>query len=390
MKKGNFNRPTAQKERKFGTRYRLPTLFHRVEFAIGQQSKKHTYQFTGSQRECTFVLMGSHLSKFLVIKGFVFGAVLYHAPGGFNHVIPKVAVAGFVHGRIFRLELSGLVLFPDDAAVFGKCIIALKALDGAKLSKDAAGVDRANTGHGGQDLVLRGIKALYGPLDGAIDGLKLFFKGADAVEGTANRNGQWLVKALVQPVGVLCGLLEQISGLFRVGDPPTAFGADESYQIIHGRVHDVLRGKVVRQDCFCCGAIFVREGMLILVEHGKFAELKENVVQHVGLLPGDAFRDMEPVPGKPLEGKVLCAPPGFGMDAPDPCKISDDERINAVIFVKGVKGLLVLFNLIRVKAVDLSGKRSQLFGGGEVVGDMYAVKTSGFQTNDDGLEFMVL
>ena len=116
-----------------------------------------------------------------------------------------------------------------------------------------------------------------------------------------------------------------------------AFGADESYQILHGRVHDVLRGKVVRQDCFCCGAIFVREGMLVFIEHGKFAELKENVVQHVGLLPGDAFRDMEPVPGKPLEGKVLCAPPGFGMDAPDPCKISDDERINAVILIKGVK-----------------------------------------------------
>ena len=99
---------------------------------------------------------------------------------------------------------------------------------------------------------------------------------------------------------------------------------------------------------------------------------------------------MEPVPGKPLEGKVLCAPPGFGMDASDPCKISDDERINAVIFVKGVKGLLVLFNLIRVKAVDLSGKRSQLFGGGEVIGDMYAVKASRFQANDDSFEFMVL
>ena len=137
--------------------------------------------------------MGSYLSKFLVIKGFVFGAVLYHAPGGFDHVIPKVAVTGFVHGRIFRLELSGLVFFPDDAAVFGKCIIALKAPDGAKLSKDAAGVDRANTGHGGQYLVFRGIKPLYGPLDGIIDGLKFFFKGADAVEGTANRNGQWLV-----------------------------------------------------------------------------------------------------------------------------------------------------------------------------------------------------
>ena len=51
----------------FDIRYGLPTLFHRVEFAIGQQSKKHTYQFTGSQRECSFVLMGSHLSKFLLL-----------------------------------------------------------------------------------------------------------------------------------------------------------------------------------------------------------------------------------------------------------------------------------------------------------------------------------
>ena len=336
------------------------------------------------------MLMGSHLSKFLVIKGFVFGAVLYHAPGGFNHVIPKVAVAGFVHGRIFRLELSGLVLFPDDAAVFGKCIIALKALDGAKLSKDAAGVDRANTGHGGQDLVLRGIKALYGPLDGAIDGLKLFFKGADAVEGTANRNGQWLVKALVQPVGVLCGLLEQISGLFRVGDPPTAFGADKSNQLIYGCVHNVFCGEVVRQDCFGRGAILVRERMLVFIEHGKFAELKENVVQHVGLLPGDAFRDMEPVPGKPLEGKVLCAPPGFRMDAPYPCKISNDKGVNAVVLVKGVKGFLILLYLIGVEAVDLCRKRCQLFGGGQVVGDMYAVKTSGFQPDDDSPELMVL
>ncbi|WP_330566477.1 hypothetical protein [Roseburia sp. 1XD42-69] len=43
------------------------------------------------------------------------------------------------------------------------------------------------------------------------------------------------------------------------------------------------------------------------------------------------------MPGKPLECEVLYAPPGFGMDAPDPCKISDDERINAVILIKGVK-----------------------------------------------------
>ena len=63
-----------------------------------------------------------------------------------------------------------------------------------------------------QYLVFRGVEALYGSLDCGVYGLKFFFKGADAVEGTANRNSQWLVKALVQPVGVLCGLLQQISG----------------------------------------------------------------------------------------------------------------------------------------------------------------------------------
>ena len=37
------------------------------------------------------LVMGSHLSKFLVIKGFVLRAVLHHAPGSFDHVIPQVA-----------------------------------------------------------------------------------------------------------------------------------------------------------------------------------------------------------------------------------------------------------------------------------------------------------
>lgn len=99
---------------------------------------------------------------------------------------------------------------------------------------------------------------------------------------------------------------------------------------------------------------------------------------------------MEPVPGKPLEGKVLCAPPGFGMYASYPCKISDDEGINAIVLIKGVKGFFVLLDLVGVETVYLCGKRSQFFGGGQVIGDMDAVKASGFQTNDDGLELMML
>ncbi len=75
--------------------------------------------------------MGSHLSKFLVIKSLVFRAVADHAPGGFDHVIPQVAVPGLVHGRVFRLEFTGLVLPPDNAAVLGKGIMAFEAFDGA-------------------------------------------------------------------------------------------------------------------------------------------------------------------------------------------------------------------------------------------------------------------
>ena len=79
-------------------------------------------------------------------------------------------VAGLVHGRVFRLELAGLVLPPNDAAVFGKGIMAPETLDGAKLSKYAAGIDRADAGYGDQDLVLRGIEALYSPLDCSVYG----------------------------------------------------------------------------------------------------------------------------------------------------------------------------------------------------------------------------
>ena len=94
--KGNLNRPTAKKERKFDIRYGLPTLFHRVELAFVQQPKKHTYQFTGSQSECSFMLMGSKISVFLVIKSFVFRTVVNDTSGSFDDVVAQVTVTSFV------------------------------------------------------------------------------------------------------------------------------------------------------------------------------------------------------------------------------------------------------------------------------------------------------
>lgn len=75
LEKGNFNRPTVKKERRFDIRYGLPALV--------QQTKEQTYKFTGSQRECSFMLMVSCFSIFPVIEGFVFRAVSYNTSGSF-------------------------------------------------------------------------------------------------------------------------------------------------------------------------------------------------------------------------------------------------------------------------------------------------------------------
>ena len=50
----------------------------------------------------------------------------------------------------------------------------------------------------------------------------------------------------------------------------------------------------------------------------------------------------------------------------------------------------MLLYLIGVEAVDLCGKRGQLFGSGQVIGDMDTIKASVFQPDDDSPELMVL
>lgn len=55
--------------------------------AFVQQTKEQTYKFTGSQRECSFMLMISCFSIFLLIEGFIFRTVVNHTAGGFYYVI---------------------------------------------------------------------------------------------------------------------------------------------------------------------------------------------------------------------------------------------------------------------------------------------------------------
>jgi hypothetical protein len=67
--------------------------------ALVQQAIEQTYKFTGSQRECSFMLMISGFSIFLMIEAFVFRAVSYNTSSCFYDVIPKVTVTGFAHTK---------------------------------------------------------------------------------------------------------------------------------------------------------------------------------------------------------------------------------------------------------------------------------------------------
>ena len=128
--KGNFNRPTNRKERKFDMRYGLPTLFRRVELTLVQQTKEQTYKFTGSQREYSFMLMCSGFSIFLVIECFVFRTVSYNTSGSFYDVVAQISVASFAHVFVFGYEVARVIIVPNDTTVFCEGIGIRKSLDG--------------------------------------------------------------------------------------------------------------------------------------------------------------------------------------------------------------------------------------------------------------------
>ena len=99
---------------------------------------------------------------------------------------------------------------------------------------------------------------------------------------------------------------------------------------------------------------------------------------------------MEAMPGQALESKVLCPAPRLDMNPAYPCKVSNDEGVNAIIFIQRIKGFLVFRNFLRVEAVDLCGEGSQLFTGGKIVGNVDAIKPCRLQTYNDKPELMML
>ena len=130
--------------------------------------------------------------------------------------------------------------------------------------------------------------------------------------------------------------------------------------------------------------------MFLFPRHGKPAEFKENIIQHISFFPCDAFGDVHTVPCEALQCRILGTAPGLYADAANTGKVSNDEGINPVIFIQGVKRFLISFYFLWVKAVYMGGESSQFLACGEVICNMYPVKSSGFHSNDEILELMVL
>lgn len=146
---GNLNKPvTCNEFHKQKMRYGLPTLFRRVELALVQQTIEQTYKFTGSQRECSFMLMVSCFSIFFMIEAFIFRTVSYDTSSRFYDVIAQITVAGLTHTFIFSFKIAGIIIIPDNAAIFCESIGILKSLDRTDFSKNSGRVYLSNSRDG--------------------------------------------------------------------------------------------------------------------------------------------------------------------------------------------------------------------------------------------------
>ena len=90
------------------------------------------------------------LFVFKVVISPKLGVASSHRVGGFQQIVAEETVAGFNEACVLCLKFTGLVLFPDEASVFGDRSLGLETVDIADFSDDTGRVDLANAGDRGQ------------------------------------------------------------------------------------------------------------------------------------------------------------------------------------------------------------------------------------------------
>lgn len=323
--------------------------------------------------------MGFHLSVLFLVERSEFAAMVLDMAGGFEEVVTQICVTRPRKLGILALEVSRLVLSPDEPGVFRQGFLVLERVDEANLGEDAGGHDGADPRNGQEALVSVGVKPLERFLDGLVHGLDLARVSRDQREGRRDGDGQRLIQALVQTVGIACRLLQQGGGVLRVGESVVPLLADVADEVFRRHLDDLLRGEEVREDGSRSRAETVGKGLSIALEQRELAELEEDVGEHVGLLPCESLGQMAAVARQTLQSKELAAPPGLCRDPVDTGEVSDDERIDEIVLAEVDEGLLVVLHHLRIQAIDLCVERCQGFAGREVVRDVDTVERRGFE-----------
>ena len=76
------------------------------------------------------------------------GVASSHRVGGFLQIVAEVAVAGFNHPGVLRLEFTGLVFVPDTTGKLVNRGLRIETVDIADFSDDPSGVDFSNVWDG--------------------------------------------------------------------------------------------------------------------------------------------------------------------------------------------------------------------------------------------------
>ena len=332
------------------------------------------------------MLIGFHLSVLFLVERSEFAAMVLDMAGGFEEVVAQVCVARPRKHGILALEVSRLVLAPDEPGVFCQGFLVLECVDEADFREDAGGHDGANPRDGQEALVSVWVKTLERFLDGLVHGLDLARIRRDQREGGRDGDGQRLVQALVQAVGVACRLLQQGGRVLRVGEPVVTLLADVADEVFRRHLNNLLRGEEIREDGSRSRAEAVGKGLFIALEQRELAELEEDVGEHVGLLSCESLGQMAAVARQPLQCKELAAPPRLCRDPVDTSEVSDDECIDEIVLAEIDEGLLVVLHHLRIQAINLRVERCQGVAGREVVRDVDTVERCGFEGHHQVLQ----
>jgi hypothetical protein len=132
---------------------------------VRQQLNDQSYQLAGGEDNSPLMLVLAHLVILAIVIGSILGVAYPDCVGRLIEAVAQEAVAGPREARVFRLEVSRLVLAPRKAGKLGHlgCIV-VEAIAAADVREDAPGEGGADAGEVAQGIAEGGHSLGYGAI----------------------------------------------------------------------------------------------------------------------------------------------------------------------------------------------------------------------------------